>query len=65
MYLYSTLKTMASDGSPRPTTSSNMIEPSANMAQTSFYYACAEVTLFKRPRRTLLAEIGGGRAVGN
>ena len=48
-YLY---LTMASDGSPRPT-GRNMIEPSANMAQTSFYYACAEATILKRPHRTI------------
>jgi hypothetical protein len=43
--------TMASDGSPRPT-GRTMIEPLANMAHTSFYHACAEATLFKRPNRT-------------
>ena len=44
--------TMASDGSPRPT-GRNMIEPLSKMAQTSFHYACAEATIFKRPRRTI------------
>jgi hypothetical protein len=44
---------MASDGSPRPT-GRNMIVSSSNMVQTSFRYACAEVTTFKRPRRTIL-----------
>ena len=43
--------TMVSDGSPRPT-GRIMIEVSANTAQTSFYYACAEAKAFNRPHRT-------------
>ncbi len=56
---------MSSDDSPRPT-GRNMSEPSSNMAQRSFHYACAEATIFKLPRLTIFdRDIAGGRAVGS